>query len=96
MSTGGGGKGGNTPGGKDEAGGRGGNTSGGNDEAGGRGGNPLGRVATGGIVTCDEETCGRRLCSAGVNSISPTVLCIWDSTGLESKGNTGRTTPSSP
>jgi len=63
---------------------------------GGKGGNTLGCVAKGGRVTCDVETCGKRLCSFGVNSISPTVRRDWESNDLDSKGNTGKTAKSSP
>lgn len=56
----------------------------------GKGGNTLGCVAKGGRLTC-----GRRLCSAGVNSTSPTVRCDWFA-DLDSRGKPGRTAKSTP
>ena len=79
-------------------GGRGGSTL----ASGGKGGSTLDSGSVGGeLSTCflargDGVSCGRRSCSAGVSSTSPTVGCCGTADGLDASGNIGRIAQSNP
>ena len=67
-----------------------------NGGGGDKGDNRLDGVPMAGSVICGAEVCGIRLCSDAVNSTSPIDSCICGSIASESRGNNGKTAPSSP